>query len=71
MAVIVPVAGVTGVPVIVYVNCVGFITVTVNVPLYSGWSAPAIVTLIPVCSVAVDVTVAVAVDPDLVKELTA
>ena len=46
--VIVPVAGVAGVPVTVYVNVVVDATVIVNVPLYSVSFAPAIVKIIPV-----------------------
>jgi hypothetical protein len=46
--VIVPVAGVAGVPGTVYVKVVAPVTVIVKVPLYSVGLAPAIVTLCPV-----------------------
>ena len=55
-AVIVPVAGVVGVPVTVYVKVVAAVTVIVKVPLYAAWLAPAIVTCCPVvnpCGLAV------------------
>ena len=48
LAVIVPVAGVVGVPPTASVNWVGEMTVTVWLPLYAFGSAPAITTTSPV-----------------------
>jgi hypothetical protein len=67
--VIVPVAGVVGVPVTSYVKCVESVTVIVKSPLYSVCAAPDIVTVEPDCQLTGADRVTVAIDPDRVMLL--